>query len=619
MTQNPADGQSSYFVLFQMKTRATKTFSLTIFLSLTLAAIVFIALLLDRFDNIEKAESEHIRHQNALILLKDIRFHVIQIQQFLTDASLTHRQAGFADAKHHFDAAKTKLAELAGINPDIKPQCELLTQKVILTYEAGVRMTVNYLNNDLESGHANMKMLDANSEELARNLDEILMHLDAELQQSIADNAKTIQRDQLILILSVPVVLGFFCVLLIHLSKQLKRQMNALAYRTTELNTVLNTVASAIVTIDKTGIVKSFNQAAESIFGYRADEIIGQNVSCLMPSAIALKHDSYIQKYRDTLQATIIGKRREVEAQRKNGELFPVMLQVKPMEIDGDMYFSGVLDDISETKILQAQLGQAQKLEAIGQLAAGVAHEINTPIQYIGDNLCALADNFADIGGYLHALEDLDDEALKLRINDLSEQFDLAFIMEDSPKAIQQALEGVNRVTEIVKAMKTFSHVEAGQDVQAVNLHELLTNTLTISRHQYKNVANIETDFAPDVGFIEAYANELSQVFLNLIINAVHAIEETQNRGLIRITTRKLDHSVEILIQDNGSGIPPAIQEKVFNLFFTTKEVGKGTGQGLSLSHTIVVEKHFGQLFFESTPNAGTTFHIQLPIKHAPV
>jgi signal transduction histidine kinase len=215
-------------------------------------------------------------------------------------------------------------------------------------------------------------------------------------------------------------------------------------------------------------------------------------------------------------------------------------------------------------------------------------------------------------------LEDLDDEALKLRINDLSEQFDLAFIMEDSPKAIQQALEGVNRVTEIVKAMKTFSHVEAGQDVQAVNLHELLTNTLTISRHQYKNVANIETDFAPDVGFIEAYANELSQVFLNLIINAVHAIEETQNRGLIRITTRKLDHSVEILIQDNGSGIPPAIQEKVFNLFFTTKEVGKGTGQGLSLSHTIVVEKHFGQLFFESTPNAGTTFHIQLPIKHAP-
>ncbi len=597
-----------------MKNKVTKKFSLIIFLSLTLTAIVFIALLLDRFENIEKAESEHIRHQNAFLLLKDIRFHVVQIQQFLTDASLTHRQEGIAVAEHHLQAAKAKLTELSGINPDIQRQCQLLTQKVILTYQAGVRMTENYLNNDLEAGYANMLVLDANSEELAQNLEEILLRLDAELQQSVADNAKTIRRDQLILILAVPVVLGFFCVLLVHLSKLLKRQMNALAHRTTELNTVLNTVASAIVTIDSNGMVKSFNQAAESIFGYSADEIIGQNVNCLMPSAMAFKHDGYIQRYRETLQANIIGKSREVEAQRKNGELFPVMLQVKTMEIAGNLYFSGVLDDISETKSLQAQLVQAQKLEAIGQLAAGVAHEINTPIQYIGDNLCALAENIAAISEYLHTLEDWDDASLKQRIKALSEQFDLTFIMEDSPKAIQQALEGVNRVSEIVKAMKTFSHVDTGRDAQTVNLHEIIMNTLTISRHQYKHVADIETDFAPDIEYIEAYANELSQVFLNLIINAVHAIEETQRRGLIRIATRKQNNMVEVLIQDNGAGIPPAIQEKVFNLFFTTKQVGKGTGQGLSLSHSIVVEKHFGQLFFESMPNVGTTFHIQLPL-----
>jgi NO-binding membrane sensor protein with MHYT domain/signal transduction histidine kinase len=276
----------------------------------------------------------------------------------------------------------------------------------------------------------------------------------------------------------------------------------------------------------------------------------------------------------------------------------------------------GTLTDISNTKTLQAQLSQAQKLEAVGQLASGVAHEINTPIQYIGDNLSALSGDFNDIIGYICASTDAADESFKPFLNKLADQFDLDFILEDSPRAIQQARDGVERVAEIVKAMKTFAHVDSNSNKQHINLHETLNNALIISRNTYKYHAEVETDFASDVGNVPCYPNELNQVFLNLMVNAAHAIEEKKaGMGLIRITTRKLDDNVEILIQDNGAGISIENQEKVFNLFFTTKPVGKGTGQGLSLSHSIIVEKHGGKLFFESTVGAGTTFHIQLPTK----
>ncbi len=420
----------------------------------------------------------------------------------------------------------------------------------------------------------------------------------------------------LLIVWTAPLVLSFFGGFVGKANWQLKQQMVSLKQRTAQLNSILNTAASAIITIDKTGTVLNFNQAAEQIFGYSADEIIGKNVRCLMPDVIATQHDGYLKRYLDTKIPTIIGKRREVEALRKNGEVFPTLLRVNPMDIDGELFFSGVIDDITETKALQAQLGQAQKLEAIGQLASGVAHEINTPIQYIGDNLSALCDNFADIIAYQKALNDLAGDTLKPQLQALAEQYDLPFILEDSPKAIKQAQEGVERVAEIVKAMKTFSHVEQGQNKQAINLHEALKSALTISRNSYKYIAEIETDFSADVGNIECYFSELNQVFLNLIINAAHAIEEKRaGMGLIRIVTRKLDDDVEILIQDNGIGIPEDIQEKVFNLFFTTKPIGKGTGQGLSLSHSIVVEKHRGKLYFESRVGVGTTFHIQLPVK----
>ncbi len=384
--------------------------------------------------------------------------------------------------------------------------------------------------------------------------------------------------------------------------------------RATQLNSILDTAACAIITTDKAGIIQSFNKAAEKIFGYNVNEIIGHNVNCLMPSKIASKHDSYIQNYLDTNISNIIGNPREVEGQNKNGAFFPILVRINPMRIEGELFFSALIDDISETKILQAQLVQAQKLEAIGQLASGIAHEINTPIQYIGDNLSALKENFADLIAYQQALQNFSDDQLSSKLVELMNKYDLDFIFEDSPKAISQAQEGVDRVAEIVKAMKSFSHVEQSQTKQTTNLHEVLNNALTLSRNSYKYIAEIKTDFDPDITTIECYPNELNQVFINLLTNAAHAIEECQTpKGLITISTHKLGDSVEIIIQDNGIGIPPQIQDKVFNLFFTTKPVGKGTGQGLSLSYNIIVENHQGKLFFDSTPGIGTTFHIQLP------
>lgn len=419
----------------------------------------------------------------------------------------------------------------------------------------------------------------------------------------------------LYIIWSAPIVLGIFGYILGKTSQLLKRKMDKLKRQSTELNTILDTAASAIITIDTSGIITNTNKAAEQIFGYGRDELIGNNVNCLMPDAIAAEHNAYLQRYLDTRQASILGKRREVEARRKDGKIFPALLRVNPMYMDNTIYFSGVIDDISDTKALHNQLIQAQKLEAIGQLASGVAHEINTPIQYIGDNLSALNQYIADLLAYQQGINQLIPDDLKPQLEKLAEDHDLAFILEDSPNAIRQSLEGVERVAEIVKAMKAFSHMETAQGRQAINLHEALNSALTICRNGYKHIAKVETDYADDIGVIECYANQLNQVFLNLIVNAAHAIEESQKEhGLIRIATRKRGDQVEIQIQDNGAGIPKPIQDKVFNLFFTTKPVGKGTGQGLSLAHSIIVEKHRGQLFFESEAGVGTTFHILLPL-----
>ncbi|MDP3480286.1 MAG: response regulator [Desulfoprunum sp.] len=284
-------------------------------------------------------------------------------------------------------------------------------------------------------------------------------------------------------------------------------------------------------------------------------------------------------------------------------------------------------EDITEKKLLERDLHQAQKLEAVGQLAAGIAHELNSPIQYIGDNIRFLKDSLEDITStlntYDHFWRELVDnrvipEEMSRSMAKTRDDAEIDYLLEEIPKTLDQSLEGVHRVEKIVRAMKDFSH-PGDEEKTPANINTILQTTATICRNEWKYVAELETDLAADLPLVLCYAAEIGQVFLNIIVNGAHAIEEfTENgkRGLGEITLRtsQVGNSVHIRIQDTGGGIPPEIQDRVFESFFTTKKRGKGTGQGLAIAHRVVVDRHQGTLSFEAEKGVGTTFIIELPL-----
>ncbi len=265
-------------------------------------------------------------------------------------------------------------------------------------------------------------------------------------------------------------------------------------------------------------------------------------------------------------------------------------------------------------------------MESVGQLAAGIAHEINTPTQFAGDNLCFLKDAFDGLDEMFACLD-----ADRSRLTDAAptrklwealvsaaDAADLAYLRVEIPKAIAQSLEGVQRIAAITKAMKEFSHPGA-VSMSSVNLHHAIENTLIVCTNEWKYVAEIATEFDPALSTIDCLPGELNQVILNLIVNAAQAIGEVSDgypdgKGQITIRTRKLDDWAEISVTDNGPGIPEAIRQRVFDPFFTTKEVGKGTGQGLAIAHAVIVEKHQGTIQLQSEVGVGTSLVLRLPI-----
>jgi signal transduction histidine kinase len=282
--------------------------------------------------------------------------------------------------------------------------------------------------------------------------------------------------------------------------------------------------------------------------------------------------------------------------------------------------------EIAERKHMQMELARAQKLEAIGHLAAGIAHEINTPAQYVGDNTRFLRDVFAEVDTLLDMLDKLlhaakdgnPTEDLVAEVEAAVRQADVDYLKEEVPKAIQQSLEGIERVANIVRAMKEFSHPGNGQK-QPLDLNRAIQSTLTISHNEWKYVADLVTDFAPDLPPVPCLAGDLNQVILNLVVNAAQAVasvvgDGSHGKGTITVRTHCDDGWVEIRIEDTGTGIPNHIREKIFDQFFTTKEVGKGTGLGLSIAHSIVVQKHGGTIGFETEEGKGTVFIVRLPV-----
>jgi signal transduction histidine kinase len=263
-------------------------------------------------------------------------------------------------------------------------------------------------------------------------------------------------------------------------------------------------------------------------------------------------------------------------------------------------------DDLARTEM---ELRHAQKLEAIGRLAAGVAHEINTPMQFVSDNLKFVTES----AGELLAV------AKECASPEQAQAADLAYLDENVPAALEHARVGVQRVASIVRSMKEFAH-PGGAESGPVDLNAAIMNTLTISRYEYKLVADVETHLG-DIPTIEGNGGELNQVLLNLVVNAAHAIgdvvaKRTMDRGLITVSSRVQDDHVVIDISDTGGGIRESLKMKVFEPFFTTKAVGRGTGQGLAIARA-VVERHAGTLHFASAIGKGTTFTIRLPITAA--
>ncbi len=391
---------------------------------------------------------------------------------------------------------------------------------------------------------------------------------------------------------------------------------------------LLAAIPSILIGIDGEGRITQWNRAAEHVFGRPAGEMLGQPLC-----GCGLSWDwSAIRAGIETCRAA--GQPRELTAMRcprPDGAERVIRMSVSPLGGSQGVWEGCLLTgiDITDRHLLETQLRQAQKLESIGQLAAGIAHEINTPTQFVGDNIRFLTDAFMDLRTLLARHDELLAQARRVpalaetvaQVEAARETADIEYLASEIPNALEQSLEGIARIARIVRAMKDFSH-PGGQEKQAVDLNRAIESTVTVARNEWKYVADLELDLDPSVPPVPCLPNEFNQVVLNLIINAAHAIADvvgdgSHGKGLITVSTRRGDGWVEVRVRDTGTGIPEEIQGRIFDPFFTTKEVGRGTGQGLSIARTVVVKKHGGTIDFETGPGKGTTFIIRLPLEPA--
>ncbi|MCA8978446.1 MAG: PAS domain S-box protein [Planctomycetes bacterium] len=390
---------------------------------------------------------------------------------------------------------------------------------------------------------------------------------------------------------------------------------------------LLEAMPDAIVSMGSDGRIVTFNRSAESMFGIPRERAIGAEVSqLLVPEAFRQQHDERLAQFLSTGESSALGRMREVTAMRSDGGEFPADLALSLLGDAGDRSFLACIRDISARKALEAQVTHAQKMESIGQLAAGVAHEINTPTQYVGDNTRFLEESFQELAPLLQLAEELaesvsqgtESSQLAVGLKAAIERADFEYLLDEIPRAIEQSLSGIDRVRKIVQSMKEFSH-PGEEGMSFIDLHRAIQSTITVATNEWKYVAEVETDFDSELPLVPCLPGELNQVVLNIIVNAAHAIADVvgsdgDQKGTIRVTTMKDGDFVEIRISDTGSGIPEAARSKVFDPFFTTKEVGKGTGQGLAIAHRVVVNQHGGTLAFETELGKGTTFVIRLPL-----
>ncbi len=382
----------------------------------------------------------------------------------------------------------------------------------------------------------------------------------------------------------------------------------------------LENASASVFWVDRHGHILYANKAACRALGYSREEFVLLSVTDIDSLITPDGFRKFWEECKNRGSVTM-----ESQHKNKQGRIFPVEVTVSYIEFEGQEYGFAFVRDITERRALEGQLRQAHKLEGIGQLAAGIAHEINTPTQFVTDNLTFLRESWKATHEILKLYRSVAQKAgaalgpgVMAEVEEAERKLDLEFIVAEVPHAIDQSLDGARRVAKIVRAMKEFSHPDSAEKTET-DLNRAIGSTVTVARNEWKYVAEMVTEYAENLPRILCYPGDINQVILNLVVNAAHSIKEKRKeggeKGLITVRTRAQEQFVEISVADTGTGIPETIRNRVFDPFFTTKEVGKGTGQGLSLAHTLIVKKHSGRIWFETEIGRGTTFFIHLPIK----
>jgi len=384
----------------------------------------------------------------------------------------------------------------------------------------------------------------------------------------------------------------------------------ALAHERTLLRTMIDLIPAFIYAKDAGSRFIAMNTALARNMGTAAADAIGKTDFDFFKPELAKKFYSDEQALIKSGTAIIDLEEPGFDAQTgmaRTVRTSKVPLRDENGEVIGII---GVGFDITERKVAEQRLAASEHLESIGRLAAGVAHEINTPIQYLNDSVYFIRDAMQDLLAHNAKLAAMLPEPPE-------PDEDIEDLRKDLPPALDRVVEGLARIAEIVRSMKEFSHVDQ-REMARVDLNRAINSTLIIARTEYKYIAELETEFA-DLPLVTCHGGQINQVVLNLVVNAAHAIADrnkalgTTEKGRITVKTRIEDGFAVISIGDTGGGIPEAIRKRIFEPFFTTKEVGRGTGQGLSIAHN-VINAHGGKLDFVTEMGKGTTFSVCLPL-----
>jgi two-component system, NtrC family, sensor kinase len=393
-----------------------------------------------------------------------------------------------------------------------------------------------------------------------------------------------------------------------------------------EWEQTFDAIPDLIALVNNQGEIFRVNKAMATALGIGLKEAVGKDFPSLFFHEPLPDHP---QNFQQLSEQNI-----EIFNERLGGHFEFSIIPYSDPDTDkpvGSIYVARNINERKKAELekeeMHSQLLQAQKLESVGQLAAGIAHEINTPIQYISTNIDFLDEAFSGIRQAIVNFENLANKAaentalspLLEESRQILDEADWEYLKEEIPSSIEQSRSGLKRVSSIVRAMKEFSH-PGSKEKEMVDLAHIIETTVIVARNEWKYVAEVVTDFDKDLSLISCLTEEIGQVILNLLINAAHAIGEklgenpAGRKGMITIKTKASEDWAEISVTDTGTGVPEAIRNRIFDPFFTTKKVGRGTGQGLAIVHDVITVKHQGTINIETKWGQGTTFIIRLPL-----